>query len=44
MKCFECQINTDYGFFDLETEGKQEVGDLCHFHNEVFDTSFLREE
>ena len=41
MKCFECQINTDYGFFDLETEGKQEVGniypDLCHFHNEIFE-------
>ena len=36
MKCVECQINIDYGFFDLETEGKQEVGDLCDFHNEIF--------
>ena len=37
MICVECQINTNYGFFDLETKGKQEIGDLCKFHDEIFE-------
>ena len=36
MICVECEINTDLGLFDLETKGKQEVDDLCFFHNEIF--------
>ena len=44
MICVECEINREWGFFDFETKGKQEVGDLCNFHNEIFDTSFLKEK
>ena len=39
LVCVECQINTDlFGKEqnDYETKGKQEIDDLCHFHNEIF--------
>lgn len=36
MICVECQINKDLGLFDFETKGKQQVDDLCNFHNEIF--------
>jgi hypothetical protein len=36
MVCIECQINKDLGLFDLKTTGKQEVGDLCSYHDEIF--------
>lgn len=36
MICVECEINTDIGLFDLETTGKQEVDDLCRYHDEIF--------
>ena len=40
MPCTECEINL--GLFgeeqdDYETNGKQEVGDLCYFHYEIFE-------
>jgi len=44
MVCIECQINKDTGLFDLETKGKQEIDDLCQFHDEVFDTSYWEGE
>lgn len=37
MICVECEINTDLGLFDLETNGKQEVNDLCNYHDEIFE-------
>ena len=36
MICVECEINSDLYLFDLETTGKQEIDDLCYFHNEIF--------
>lgn len=40
MKCVECEINKNlFGEEqnDYETNGLQEVDDLCSFHNEIFE-------
>ena len=39
MICIECEINLNLFGSDqdeYETNGKQEVGDLCYFHDEIF--------
>lgn len=40
MICVECEINLNLFGSDqdeYETNGKQEVGDLCEFHDEIFE-------
>jgi len=40
MNCIECEINKNlFGKEqnDYETNGLQEVNDLCSFHNEIFE-------